>query len=82
MRLPGMLQRYAPVLYSEATTEDLMCSHYQTLKDAELLLKKFGVTRPGALGKYDMWPRYRARLCAGHPSMTQATKPWRTVNRS
>lgn len=36
-----------------------MCSHYQTLKDAELLLKKFGVTRPGVLGKYDMGPRYQ-----------------------
>ncbi|MCU6618009.1 SOS response-associated peptidase [Achromobacter mucicolens] len=36
-----------------------MCSHYQTLKDAELLLKKFGVTRPGILGRYDMWPRYQ-----------------------
>ncbi len=36
-----------------------MCSHYQTLKDAELLLKKFGVTRPGVLGTYDMWPRYQ-----------------------
>jgi len=39
--------------------EPRMCSHYQTLKDAELLLKKFGVRRkPAALGKYDMWPRY------------------------
>ena len=36
-----------------------MCSHYQTLKDAELLLKKFGVNRPGVLGKYDMLPRYQ-----------------------
>lgn len=36
-----------------------MCSHYQTLKDAELLLKKSGVTRPGVLGRYDMWPRYQ-----------------------
>ena len=36
-----------------------MCSHYQTLKDAELLLQKFRVTRPGILGKYDMWPRYQ-----------------------
>jgi putative SOS response-associated peptidase YedK len=36
-----------------------MCSHYQTLKDADLLLKKFGVTKPGVLGKYDMWPRYQ-----------------------
>ena len=35
-----------------------MCSHYQTLTDAELLFKKFGVTRPGLLGRYDMWPRY------------------------
>ena len=31
-----------------------MCSHYQTLKDAELLLKKFGVRdKPAALGMYD-----------------------------
>jgi putative SOS response-associated peptidase YedK len=37
-----------------------MCSHYQTLKDAELLLKKFGApTKPSAVGKYDMWPRYQ-----------------------
>ncbi len=37
-----------------------MCSHYQTLKDAELLLKKFGVPeKPKALGKYDMWPKYQ-----------------------
>lgn len=37
-----------------------MCSHYQTLKDAELLLKKFGVRdNTAALGKYDMWPRYQ-----------------------
>ncbi|WP_175216793.1 SOS response-associated peptidase, partial [Achromobacter marplatensis] len=37
-----------------------MCSHYQTLKDAELLLKKFGVReKPAAIGKYDMWPRYQ-----------------------
>ncbi|WP_334158447.1 SOS response-associated peptidase [Achromobacter insolitus] len=37
-----------------------MCSHYQTLKDAELLLKKFGVReKPANLAKYDMWPRYQ-----------------------
>jgi hypothetical protein len=35
-----------------------MCSHYQTLKDAELLLKKFGAPNKPAGGKYDMWPRY------------------------
>ena len=35
-----------------------MCSHYQTLKDAELLLKKFGVRdKPAALGMYDVWPK-------------------------
>ncbi|CUJ03779.1 Uncharacterised protein [Achromobacter xylosoxidans] len=34
-----------------------MCSHYQTLKDAELLLKKFGAPNKPAGGKYDMWPR-------------------------
>ncbi|MFD4839777.1 SOS response-associated peptidase family protein [Achromobacter sp. NPDC058515] len=37
-----------------------MCSHYQTLKDAELLLKKFGTRdQRAAIGKYDMWPRYQ-----------------------
>ncbi len=36
-----------------------MCGHYQNMKEAELLLQKFGVTRPGMLGKYDMWPRYQ-----------------------
>ncbi|MFY3703225.1 SOS response-associated peptidase [Achromobacter dolens] len=35
-----------------------MCSHYQTLKDSELLLKKFGAPNKPAGGKYDMWPRY------------------------
>ncbi|WP_063589242.1 SOS response-associated peptidase [Achromobacter ruhlandii] len=37
-----------------------MCSHYQTLKDAELLLQRFGVrAAPPPAGKYDMWPRYQ-----------------------
>lgn len=37
-----------------------MCSHYQTLKDAELLLKRFGVReKPPAIGKCDMWSRYQ-----------------------
>ena len=37
-----------------------MCSHYQTLKDSELLLKKCGVRdKTAAIGKYDMWPRYQ-----------------------
>ncbi|MGE8657019.1 MAG: SOS response-associated peptidase [Achromobacter sp.] len=35
-----------------------MCSRYQTQKDAELLLKKFGAPYKPAGGKYDMWPRY------------------------
>jgi len=35
-----------------------LCSHYQALKDAELLLKKFGAPSKPAGGKYDMWPRY------------------------
>lgn len=34
-----------------------MCSHYQTLKDAELLLKKFGAPSKPAGAKYDMRPR-------------------------
>lgn len=33
-----------------------MCSHYQTLKDAELPLKKFGAPDKPAGGKYDLWP--------------------------
>lgn len=40
--------------------ERSICSHYRTLKDAGLLLKKFGVPeKPTAICKYDMWPRYR-----------------------
>lgn len=35
-----------------------MCSHYQTLKDAELLLQKFGARAQSLAGKTDMWPRY------------------------
>lgn len=34
-----------------------MCSHYQTLKDAELLLERFGAPNKPAGGDYDMWPR-------------------------
>ncbi len=36
-----------------------MCSHYQTLKDAELLLQRFGARTAPPAGKYDMWPRYQ-----------------------
>lgn len=59
MRRSGNLRppRLDPILVP--SIEGTMCSHYQTLKDAELLLKKFGVTRPGVVGKYDMWPRYQ-----------------------
>lgn len=35
-----------------------VCSHYQILEDADLLLKKFGAPTKVARGKYDMWPRY------------------------
>ncbi len=35
-----------------------MCSHYQTLKDAEYLLKKFGVQPPERLYSYDMRPGF------------------------
>lgn len=34
-----------------------MCSHYQTLKDAELLLKRFGAPNKPTGTKYDVWPR-------------------------
>lgn len=33
-----------------------MCSHYQTREDAELLLKKFGVTRPEASWRAETKP--------------------------
>ena len=52
-----------------------MCSHYQTLKDAELLLKKFGVReRPAAMGKYDIWPRYQGVFVHRPVEQTRATK--------
>lgn len=35
-----------------------MCSHYQTLKDAEYLLKKFGVQPPERPYSYDMRPGF------------------------
>ncbi|WYX07937.1 hypothetical protein WJ973_25540 [Achromobacter xylosoxidans] len=41
-----------------------MCNRYQTLKDAELLLKKFGAPNKPADGKYDMC---RAAGLSGSP---------------
>ncbi len=35
-----------------------MCSHYQTLKDAEPLLKKFGAPNKPAGGKHDRSQAY------------------------
>lgn len=36
-----------------------MCSSFRALKNAELLLKKFGGReKPPSIGKYDMWPKY------------------------
>lgn len=35
-----------------------MCSHYQAIKDAERLAKRFGVNAPPDMGKSDMWPKY------------------------
>ena len=58
-----------------------MCSHYQTLKDAELLLKKFGAPNKPAGGKYDMWPRYPASSSGGQSSMTLATRRCRSAKR-
>ncbi len=41
-----------------------MCSHYQTLKDAELLLKKFGVReKPAAIAEDREYP---VEIDAGH----------------
>lgn len=39
-----------------------MYSHYQSLKDAELLLKNFGALNKPAGGTYDMWPRYPGKF--------------------
>jgi putative SOS response-associated peptidase YedK len=44
-----------------------MCNHYQTLKDAELLLKVFGAAKPVPVGKYDMWPRYQGVFVRWQP---------------
>ncbi|MCP2517382.1 SOS response-associated peptidase [Achromobacter mucicolens] len=45
--------------HRQSANHETMCSHYQTVKDAALLLKKFGIARPGVLAKYDMSPRYQ-----------------------
>ncbi|WP_088155628.1 SOS response-associated peptidase family protein [Achromobacter xylosoxidans] len=45
-----------------------MCSHYQTLEDAEYLLKKFGAPeKPKAMDKDDMWPKYHGLLARKPP---------------
>ncbi|WP_447922281.1 SOS response-associated peptidase [Achromobacter aegrifaciens] len=46
-----------------------MCSHYQTLKDAELLLKRFGVAKHTHVEKYDMWPRYQGVFVRRPPEL-------------
>ncbi len=60
------------------------------MKNAELLLKKFGVTRPGVLGKYDTWPRYQGifvRRTPEHdagdeavPSLEAVTGRWSLIS--
>lgn len=52
-----------------------MCGHYQNMKEAELLLQKFGVTRPDMLGKYDMWPRYQGLFVRWPPEHDAGTRP-------
>ncbi|MOA62186.1 hypothetical protein D3C78_1875300 [compost metagenome] len=59
-----------------------MCSHYQTLKDAELLLKKFGASKPAPIGKYDMWPRYQGVFVRRPVNMTRATRRYRSAKLS
>ncbi|MFH7106439.1 hypothetical protein ACFWXM_01175 [Achromobacter xylosoxidans] len=59
-----------------------MSSYYQTLKDAELLLKKFGAPNKPAGGKYDMCPRYPALSSGGRWSRTPAMKQCRSAKRS
>lgn len=57
---PGVQQVDAPILaWLISWKARPMCSHYQTLKDAELLLQKFGVRAPAQAGRHDMWPRYQ-----------------------
>lgn len=52
-----------------------MCSHYQAIKEAERLRRRFGVEPPPDLGKYDVWPGYGAvfiRRPAEHESGDEA----------
>lgn len=51
------------------------CSHFQTLKNAEQLLKKFGVARPGALGEYDIWPRHDTIVIKSSPVRIRKAPP-------
>jgi putative SOS response-associated peptidase YedK len=44
-----------------------MCSHYQTLKDRARYMHNFGVEPPDDLGKFDIWPGYRASFIRRPP---------------
>jgi putative SOS response-associated peptidase YedK len=44
-----------------------MCSHYQSLKEAEKFRKNFGVEPPPESGKFDLWPGYVGIFICRHP---------------
>lgn len=59
-----------------------MCSHYQPLKDADLLLKKFGAPNKQTGGKYEMCCRaIKASLCASRRNMMPVKKPYPSATR-
>ena len=44
-----------------------MCSHYQAVKEPERYRRHFGVEPPTDMGKFDVWPGYRASFIRRHP---------------
>jgi putative SOS response-associated peptidase YedK len=44
-----------------------MCSHYQSVKEREKLLKQFGVEPPADSAKFDLWPGYLGTFIRKHP---------------
>jgi putative SOS response-associated peptidase YedK len=44
-----------------------MCSHYQSLKEAEKFRRHFGVEPPPESGKFDLWPGYVGSFIRRHP---------------
>lgn len=44
-----------------------MCSHYQSVKEAQRFERSFGVRPPMESGKHDLWPGYMGSFIRRHP---------------